>query len=101
MHVHLPTVEQVLPDGVECYGYRCQRIEVDVCHPYSKGGVLLPQHLASGNDVSVVAAYQFPYSKLDGADCNGYCSKNNYAVYVFCSMEEYEVDGLAECYGKG
>ena len=72
-------------------------MEVSVGHPDAYGGIFLEEELASGDFVSVTAAEGPSEGELYGAeDDGGYC-QGYYTADISLSVQEDEVDGLAEC----
>ena len=91
----LPTVEQILEDGIEGQIDRSQGMEVMVGHPDSHGRILLSEELPASDGVAVFVPNPFAQSELNDAKQQRRNAEPEDAVPVALTVEEDEVYGLA------
>lgn len=100
---HLPGVEEVLVDAVEGHGYGGERVEECVGHPDAHGAVFLAEELSAGDGVAVAVSEPTAEGELDDAEEEGEAGEPDDGGEVALSVDEDEVDGLAEgeseCHG--
>ena len=96
MSPNLPTVEQVLEDGVESHAHRGQGMQVMVGHPNAHGGVFLAEKLASRDGIAVFVPNPLAKGELHRAKQQRSHGKPENDAPVALAVQEDEVDGLPD-----
>ena len=86
--IELPSVEDIMPNGVEASSNGGQGVEESVTHPNGKYGILLPTSLAGRDGFSVMLADKSPKPKLRDASHEGTRQNQQTELKRHLSMHE-------------
>lgn len=92
----LPTIEEVLPYGIEGQEHGSQRVEVGVGHPDAHSGIFLSEQLSAGHAVAVLLAQPLAETEMQSTGQHGGNTKEQDVKAVAFAVDENEVYGLSK-----